>query len=237
MLLEPLLEHARSRGQTTAIIDDRGTLTYAQFAGLAGALGAYLTFRTQSSRVGLFLPSSGGFAVSFYATLLAGKTVVPINFLLSEREIAHIIADSEIDTVITVPPLASRLAQTKLNVIDLTQLPTTGIAVTPTLPNVNNDDIAVLMYTSGTSGLPKGVQISYANLESDVRSAIAHAELKGSHSFLGVLPLFHSTGLLAALIAPWRWCRPSSSTTFPSSPPCRVCMAHYFGLKTPAPKT
>jgi long-chain acyl-CoA synthetase len=202
MLLEPLLRHAQSQGEQTAIIDDRGTLTYAQLAGLTGALAAYLSFRTKAPRVGLFLPSSGGFAVSFFATLFAGKTVVPINFLLSEKEIAHIIADSEIDTIITAPPLASRLAETKLNVIDLTQLPTRGAGITPTLPNVTEDDIAVLMYTSGTSGLPKGVQISYGNLESDVRAAIAHAQLKGSYSFLGVLPLFHSTGLLAALIAP-----------------------------------
>jgi len=67
---------------------------------------------------------------------------------------------------------------------------------------VKADDIAVLMYTSGTSGLPKGVMVSYGNLASDVEAAIQHAQLKGSHSFLGILPLFHSTGMLATLVAP-----------------------------------
>jgi long-chain acyl-CoA synthetase len=60
------------------------------------------------------------------------------------------------------------------------------------------------MYTSGTSGLPKGVQLTYGNLASDVDSAIAHAKLTGTHKFLGILPLFHSTGLLATLAAPVR---------------------------------
>ncbi len=58
------------------------------------------------------------------------------------------------------------------------------------------------MYTSGTSALPKGVMISYGNLQSDVEAAITHARLEGKHKFLGILPLFHSTGLLAMLIAP-----------------------------------
>lgn len=202
MLLEPLLKHAQTQGQSTAIIDDRGSVTFQQLAGLSAALGAYLNIKSQRPRVGLFLPTSAGFAVSFYATLLAGKSVVPINFLLSEKEIQHIIADSEIDTIITAPPLAARLAGVLLNVIDLTQLPTPSGATMPTLPKVNADDIAVLMYTSGTSGIPKGVELSYGNLESDVHAAIVHAHLQGGHSFLGVLPLFHSTGMLATLIAP-----------------------------------
>src|SRR5207249_4282175 len=72
----------------------------------------------------------------------------------------------------------------------------------PAFPDQKPDDVAVLMYTSGTSGLPKGVVITYGNLHSDVESAIAHAQLRGSHKFLGVVPLFHSTGMLATLAAP-----------------------------------
>ena len=57
--------------------------------------------------------------------------------------------------------------------------------------------MAVLMYTSGTSGLPKGVELTYGNLQSDVDAAIIHAKLEGRHNFLGIIPLFHSTGMLA----------------------------------------
>jgi long-chain acyl-CoA synthetase len=58
------------------------------------------------------------------------------------------------------------------------------------------------MYTSGTSGLPKGVVLTYSNLQSDVQAAIQHARLEGGHRFLGIIPLFHSTGLLATMVAP-----------------------------------
>src|SRR5437868_5101931 len=75
-------------------------------------------------------------------------------------------------------------------------------AIAPKLPSPASNDLAVIMYTSGTSGLPKGVMLTYGNLASDVESAIEHAQLKGRHKFLGIIPLFHSTGMLATMIAP-----------------------------------
>jgi long-chain acyl-CoA synthetase len=58
------------------------------------------------------------------------------------------------------------------------------------------------MYTSGTSGLPKGVELTYGNLQSDVDACIEHAALKHQHRFLGVIPLFHAFGMTAMMIAP-----------------------------------
>lgn len=207
MLFESLFRHADSRPHDLAVQDDTGQYTWQQLAAAAAGLGMYLSMQTDKPRVGLLLPTSMGFAASFYGTLLAGKTAVPINFLLGDREVAHIIADSGIDTIVSIPLLAARLKDTPIKIVDLQQLqkmaPPPG-AITPRFPEVKADDLAVLMYTSGTSGLPKGVQISYGNLSSDVDSAIQHAQLTGSHKFLGVVPLFHSTGLLATLVAPVR---------------------------------
>src|SRR5207253_2534469 len=133
-----------------------------------------------------------GFMASFYGTLLAGKSAVLINYLLSEKEIGHVIADSGIDTVLTIPQLAPRVAGKNLKIIDLTQLPSPPpMPTAPKLPSPAADDMAVLIYTSGTSGLPKGVMLTYANLQSCVNAAIAHAELKGKHKFLGIVPPFH----------------------------------------------
>jgi long-chain acyl-CoA synthetase len=204
MLFESLFQHADRQGHAVAMIDDTGTYTWQQLAASAAGLGLYLTLQTEKPRVGLLLPAGMGFAASFFGTLLAGKGVVPINFLLGEREIAHVIKDSDIDTVVTIPQLAGKIDGQDLKVVDLSllkgQMP--AGAITPHFPDVKADDIAVLMYTSGTSGLPKGVMVSYGNLASDVEAAIQHAQLKGSHSFLGILPLFHSTGMLATLVAP-----------------------------------
>ena len=207
MLFESLFEHAAKTPDDISIIDETGRYTHQQVAGMAGGLGAYLSTQTIKDKVGLLLPSGVGFAVSFYGTLLAGKSVVPINFLLGERETAHVIADSGIDTVITIPQLAGKLKDTALKVIDLPTLlkaasespPPSGL---PKLPSPKSDDVAVLMYTSGTSSLPKGVMLTYGNLQSDVEAAIQHACLEGTHRFLGIIPLFHSTGLLGTLLAP-----------------------------------
>src|SRR5258706_5905765 len=163
----------------------------------------YLSLQTDKPSVGLLLPPSAGFAASFYGTLLSGKSVVPINYLLGDREIAHVIADSGIDTVVTIPQLAPRIANADLKIVDLSQLPQTPpAALTPHFPSPSPDDTAVLLYTSGTSGLPKGVILTYGNLQSDVDASIEAADLQHRHKFLGVIPLFHAFGLTAGLLAP-----------------------------------
>ena len=202
MLFESLFQNAKQEPQQLAVIDDHARYTYGQLAAKTAGLGMYLSFQTSQPRVGLLLPPSGAFVVSFYATLLAGKTVVPINYLLSDREIGHVIKDSGIDTVVTVPFFLARLKDMALNVIDLTKLPQNPPAIEPQFPKPAPDDVAVLLYTSGTSGLPKGVLLTYENLQSDVDLAIQYANLQHRHIFLGIIPLFHSFGMTAMMLAP-----------------------------------
>lgn len=203
MLFKHLFHHAQTQPQKIAFQDDRGSYTYQQIAGMSAGLGMYLKTQTQKPRVGLLLPAGAGFAASFYGTLLAGKSAVAINFLLGDHEIAHIIQDSDIDTIVTIPQLSGRLANTPLKIVDLTQMPQTPpAALTPQFPDTAPDDVAVLIYTSGTAGLPKGVELTHHNLQSCVSACIEAAQLKGDHKFLGIVPLFHSLGLTATLLAP-----------------------------------
>jgi long-chain acyl-CoA synthetase len=204
-LIEPLFQQAQRQPDELAVIDDRGRYTYQQLATMAAGMGGSLASQTQRPRVGLMLPSGAGFAASFYGAMLAGKAVVPLNFLLADREILHCIADSAIDTVVTIPQLAPRLKDAQgINVIDLTQLPqpTTPLVAAPKLPTPADDDLAVLMYTSGTSGLPKGVLLTHRNIESNVNAAIEAARLEHRHKFLGIVPLFHAFGMTAMMLAP-----------------------------------
>ncbi len=202
MLFDSLFQHAANTPDDTAVIDDTGQYTHRTLAAAAAGLAMHIGTQTRKPRVGILLPPSAGFVASFYGTLLAGKAVVPINYLLGELETAHVISDSGIDTVISAPPLAARLANTGLKLIDLSPLPMEQRAIAPVFPSVRPDDLAVLMYTSGTSGRPKGVMLTYGNLESDTDASIAHAQLDRNHVFLGVIPLFHSFGMTAMMLAP-----------------------------------
>jgi long-chain acyl-CoA synthetase len=213
MLIEPLLAHADRVPNDIAVHDESGTRTFGQLAASAAGIARLLTGMTDRPSVGLMLPAGAGFVASFYGTLLAGKSVVPINFLLGEREIAHVIADSGIDTVLTIPQLGGKLTVPGLKIVDLLELgkraAAAGIApgealsaLKTRLQNHKPDDMAVLMYTSGTSGLPKGVVLTFNNLQSDVDACIEHAGLQHKHKFLGVIPLFHSFGMTAMMLAP-----------------------------------
>src|SRR2546423_8149068 len=142
MLFEPLFKHAAAEPNDLAVIDESGRYTYQQLAAMSAGLGMYLAMQTKQPRVGLLLPSGAGFVASFYGTLLAGKGVVPINFLLGDKEIGHCIADSGIDTIVSIPLLAGRLKDTRLKIVDLTQLPQTPTGVQPKFPEPKADDLA-----------------------------------------------------------------------------------------------
>jgi long-chain acyl-CoA synthetase len=205
MLFEPLFDHAFTHPDAIAITDDSGQYSYSHLAAASAGLGMYLNAITQRPNVGIFLPACAPFVASFYGTLLARKAVVPINFLLGDREIAHVIADSGIDTILTAPPLSARLKDAKVNIIDLSELAKMvppPLTERPALPTPAPDELAVLMYTSGTSGLPKGVQLTYQNLQSDLDESIKYARLETDHRFLGIIPLFHAFGMIAMMLAP-----------------------------------
>ncbi len=208
MLLDFLFRHADLTPDDTAVIDDSGRHTHRAMAAAAAALSRLIGDRTHRPHAGILLPPSAGYVASFYGILLSGKSVVPLNYLLGDRDIAHVIRDSGIDTVATAPPLSAKLQDCGLNLIDLSRLPAAAPQAAPAPPRVGTGDLAVLMYTSGTTGLPKGVMLSYGNLQSDVDAAIDHVGLQRKHTFLGIIPLFHSFGMTATMLAPMQLASP-----------------------------
>lgn len=208
MLLEPLFVNAARSPDVIAFTDDFGQTSYRQLAGGAVALSQVITKATPAKSVGILLPSSAAFATAFYAALLAGKVVVPINFLLEPRQIAHVIQDAGVDLVITAPPLSAKFELPGVKTLDLSTLPKVdpaSIQMPTSLPQTDVDALSLLLYTSGTSGLPKGVRLSQRNFATCVQACIDHAfrshpEVK----FLGLVPLFHSLGLTATLLIPMK---------------------------------
>lgn len=210
MLIDTLLEAVEGGGDRPAVGDPIRSLNYADFVRLCDVLRRQVLKATDRPHVGILLPSTCAFAATFYGSLWARRTAVPLNFLLQPAEIAAIARDAELDVVFTTKHFAELASALPVKAIFMEELPLKREMVlqrvrrTPDGPQVDPDETAVLLYTSGTSGVPKGVCQTYRNLRSDIDGAIERARLTADHRFLGVLPLFHSFGLTAMLLVPVR---------------------------------
>ena len=211
ILLTTFLDNVRSQPNAVAIVDDKGSTTYAQLAAQATRIALLIEASTEQRSVGILLPACSTFAACFYGALMAGRAIVPINFLLSPQQIGHMVIDSGIDLILSAPPLAEKFTALPVKVIDLAAAAgaasgEAGHAMPPALPGATSDadSLAVMLYTSGTSGMPKGVPLSHANLHAAVEGCIRHVFRGSNHRFLGLAPLFHSTGFTGTLLAPMR---------------------------------
>jgi long-chain acyl-CoA synthetase len=155
-------------------------------------------------RVVVLLPNCPEVLQAYGGILKVGAVAVPVIFLLNGEEVRHILADSGAKLAITSPELASKLegftghtvlvggdAPAAVNWDEL-------IAREPdTFTTVDraDDELAVILYTSGTTGKPKGVALSHRNLASNARNAASLSELDREAWNLAVLPLSHSYGL------------------------------------------
>lgn len=155
--------------------------------------------------VGLLLPTSGAFPIAALGAWSAGKTIVPLNYLLKPDELQYVIDDSGIDTIYTVGPMLEFLDRTprvgnlrRLEDINFRAFPS------PVIPARRpGSATAALVYTSGTSGKPKGVMLSHDALAANVRQGKQHLGLSAKTDvMLGVLPQFHCYGMTQLTLTP-----------------------------------
>lgn len=217
-LIQPTLATALSDPQRVAVVDDVREYTFGDLIGGALYVAKQIAVATDNPHVGLMLPTGGLFPMSLFGAWAAGRVVVPLNYLLSPDELAYVIGDSGIDTIITSGKFLEHLASVhddaqlippNVNTILAEDLDPNGAMLPelsggdgPGVPSPDDDDLAAILYTSGTSGRPKGVMLSHGNLHSNVEDAIEHAQFTDADTFLGVLPQFHSFGLTALTLLP-----------------------------------
>ncbi len=161
-------------------------------------------------RVGVMLPNVLEFPLAYYGVLRAGGVVVPMNVLLKRREIAFYLEDSGAKLLLAWHGFADEArdgaddAGTELITVEPEAFAATlaGVEPTPELAEVDDSDTAVILYTSGTTGKPKGAELSHANLlrNADV-SARTNTTVGQGDVVLGALPLFHSFGQTVSLNA------------------------------------
>ena len=208
MIVDTLLAAADRGGGRPAVADPFRALNYGNLVRFADVMRRQIVKATSNPHVGIMLPSCCAFAGTFYGVLWAGRVAVPLNFLLPPAELKTVVADAGIDTIFTIRHFRELAEALPVRVTYVEDLPLKREMILerlrrfPPPPKVGDDDLAVLLYTSGTSGMPKGVRQTHKNLRSDIDASIAKAQLKTDHRFIGVLPQFHSFGLTALLLIP-----------------------------------
>jgi long-chain acyl-CoA synthetase len=159
--------------------------------------------------VGLMLPNVPYFAAAYYGILRLGAVVVPMNPLLREREVLHYLSDSAAKLVLVWEDYAEEAvrAATVTGTVpivirpgDFEELMMAPRSDLPVVPR-DGDDVAVILYTSGTTGTPKGAELTHAGVGLATSAMSNCFELTCDDVLLGVLPLFHAYGQIGVLNA------------------------------------
>jgi long-chain acyl-CoA synthetase len=201
----------RRDGTRTAVKLDGAALSYTALDDASMRAAALLRGYgvEPGDRVALMLPNVPEFASSYYGVLRAGATVLPLNVLLKRREIAFLLEDSDAQVVLAWDGCAE---QAELGAADagaeLVRVAPgdldrrlTEVAPRADVAERSRDDTAVILYTSGTTGTPKGAELTHANLARNAEIAQELFGLDERSVILGSLPLFHSFGQTCALNA------------------------------------
>ena len=207
---ELLREAAQRSGAKTAVaygaVSADGELTWTDLDREADRVAAGLAARGVSAgdRVAIAMPNVPHFVHAYFGALRAGAVAVPLNVMLTAGEIAGVLADAEPKVVLgagepgrLAAEAASSLAP--LEVLDAERWDDELGSVGPSLEgaSVGEEDLAVLAYTSGTTGRPKGAMLTHGNLLANLeqQSQIPEDRVTPDDVLLLALPLFHIFGL------------------------------------------
>jgi long-chain acyl-CoA synthetase len=205
-----LTESAERDGDAVAIKLDDAELSYKQLDGASAHVAGLLRSKgvEPGDRVGIMLPNVPYFPVVYYGVLRLGAVVVPMNVLLKGREVEFYLKDPEAKVLFAWHDFAEAAEQgadgTDAEVVlvkpgEFEDMVGSADAVTD-VADRSGDDAAVILYTSGTTGTPKGAELTHDNLVSNVETILETLiQIQGDDVVLGALPLFHSFGQTCGL--------------------------------------
>jgi long-chain acyl-CoA synthetase len=206
-----LVTTASRRGDRPALLLGAEALTYAELDDASARMASVLRRRglRPGDRVGIVLPNVPHFAVVYYGVLRAGGVVVPMNVLLKQREVAFHLGDSQAALVIAMHGMAeaAQAAAAEVGAERLVIEPgafervLSGVEPANEVAERDGQDTAVILYTSGTTGKPKGAELTHANLRRNVEAVLKLFSIEADETILGALPLFHSFGQTCTLNA------------------------------------
>ena len=189
-------------------------LNYSQLYQQSRAIAAYLqTSLSKGDRAILLYPPGLDFITAFYGCLLAGIIAVPANMPHPKRPFSRvnaIIADASATAVLTTSAIKTKLLAQTNNHLDLSDQ---NWWITDQIddhwsenwkaPQVTSDSLAFLQYTSGSTGLPKGVMVTHRNILHNQQAIQQAFEHNDSTIMLSWLPLFHDMGLIGHVLQPF----------------------------------
>ncbi|MBB4986152.1 MULTISPECIES: 4-coumarate--CoA ligase family protein [Streptomyces] len=222
---DAVLGRAAGYGDTPALIDGSGelTLTYGQVDGFHRRVAAGLAEAgvRKGDVLALHSPNTVLFPVAFYAATRAGASVTTVHPLATPEEFAKQLRDSSARWIVTVSPLlpAARAAAELAGGIEEIFVCDTApegegvrslqefLGSTAPVPEVDIDpdgDVAALPYSSGTTGVPKGVMLTHTSIATNLAQLEPLIPMGPGDRILAVLPFFHIYGLTALMNAPLR---------------------------------
>ena len=204
--------HAAARPDAPCVLapEPNAVLTYGDLSRVGPALCAYLTREgiPPGSIVSFMLPNGVAAASIFLGAMYAGYIVSPVNLLAQDAQLEYTLAHSGTRLVFAAPEFVDRLRAlfrrtnnpvhvcvTDPDRLELPGPPASLAAVDPQTP-------AMLMYTSGTTGEPKGVMLSHGNMIHAARVVAAAQGLSADDRVLSSLPLYHINGQCIATVSP-----------------------------------
>src|SRR5881397_3458620 len=209
-LQDRLREVAREVGDKPALLMGDRSVSFREIDQLSDRLAAALAKRgvRPGDRVTIFMPNCVEFVIAFYGTLKIGGVVNPINAQSKEREVRFQVDDAGATAVLYHAALAPMVDAVRSELKNVRAFAVTGDAAPsgverfddvvrsgeagPAISTqVGMNDLAALPYTSGTTGFPKGVMLTHANLTANQQQFFAAVPVRRDDVFLNVLPYFH----------------------------------------------
>jgi acyl-CoA synthetase (AMP-forming)/AMP-acid ligase II len=199
-----VLEHAEARGDRPALIDGPTgrTLTYAGLARAVRSVAAGLAARGFGAGdvLALCAPNTPEYAVAFHAVAALGGVVTTINPAYTAQEMGGQLRDSGARLVVAAPPFDERAREAGAEDVLVLGEPSfdelIGAEATAPMPSRGRpDDVVALPYSSGTTGLPKGVMLTHRNVVANLCQTREVQPLADDDTVIGVLPFFHIYGM------------------------------------------
>jgi len=208
------LDNLDCYGEYTKVHFDGASLTNVQMVGFARSLATVLRDHGVQcgEHVAVMMPNTPEVEGAFQASWILGAVITPITPQLGVPEVSYMLADAGITAVLTSPKLAERVAEAASHAPSVRHIFTFGDTDVPGATNVlrlaalapphqdiaakEDSDLALLLYTSGTTGHPKGVMLSHANMLSGTESIVRKNPDIARQVLLHPLPLSHVYGVL-----------------------------------------